>query len=66
MLLPVLLLTLLVLLLLVFVAAAVVLPGVVQELLSAGGDVNAMGERGNRPLHLAAAAGQQEVGGRSG
>jgi hypothetical protein len=35
---------------------------VVQELLSAGGDVNAMGERGNRPLHLAAAAGHTEVG----
>ena len=35
---------------------------ILQQLISAGGDVNAMGDVGNRPLHLAAAADQLEVG----
>jgi ankyrin repeat protein len=34
---------------------------IVQELLAAGADVNGVGDAGNRPLHLAAAADQLEV-----
>lgn len=35
--------------------------GILQQLVNAGGDVNAMGDVGNRPIHLAAAADQLEV-----
>jgi ankyrin repeat protein len=35
---------------------------VLQQLINAGGDVNAMGDAGNRPIHLAASADHLEVG----
>lgn len=34
---------------------------ILQQLVNAGGDVNAMGDVGNRPIHLAAAADHLEV-----
>lgn len=34
---------------------------ILQQLINAGGDVNAMGDVGNRPIHLAAAADHLEV-----
>jgi hypothetical protein len=34
---------------------------ILQQLINAGGDVNAMGDVGNRPLHLAASADRMEV-----
>lgn len=35
---------------------------ILQQLIGAGADINGMGDVGNRPLHLAAAADRLEVG----